>query len=86
MTEYILKVESEVSGQDGLLQQLHEVTVLTGGQVGEDVVPLGEKTKQKHTKCQRDDLGLKKKRKTLLSKVTNMNCPNVQMGLGHLDA
>lgn len=40
----ILVIEREVSGQNGLFEQLHEVTVLCGGQVGEDVVTLRRKT------------------------------------------
>lgn len=36
----VLKVEGEVRGQDGLFQQLHEVAVLCGRQVAEDVMTL----------------------------------------------
>lgn len=36
----VLEVEGEVRGQDGLFQQLHEVAVLCGRQVAEDVMTL----------------------------------------------
>ena len=37
---YLLEIEREIRGQDGLFEQLHEVAVLRGRQVGEDVVTL----------------------------------------------
>ena len=36
----ILKVKCEICGQNGLLQQLHEVTVFCRGEVREDVMSL----------------------------------------------
>lgn len=44
--EDILEVEREVCGQDGQLQQLHEVAVLRGWEVGEDVVTLWRQTQK----------------------------------------
>lgn len=44
----ILEVKREVRGQNGLFEQLHQVAVLCGRQVGEDVVTLWRHT---HKRC-----------------------------------
>lgn len=46
----ILKVQCEVCGQNGLFQQLHQVAVLCGRQVGEDVVTLWREAQCWHDK------------------------------------
>lgn len=70
----ILKVEREVCGQDGLFEQLHEVAVLCGREVGEDIVTLrrhnnreqGDEEAAKHmSRLQYKELGNKRGAKAL---------------------
>lgn len=43
----VLEVEREIRGQNGLFEQLHEVAVLCGRQVGEDIVALWKQIQRK---------------------------------------
>lgn len=46
--EDLLEVQGEVSGEDGLFQQLHHTAVLFGTQVGKDIMTLLEDMTEIH--------------------------------------